>query len=336
MKKRWIKGISFLLVLSLLLGSLLFSFADDAPGEDYETGPTIDEMMNDPVFLEEQSQFLADYFEITDDQIEKYKEIFDGWIAEGSLYLDENGYLVATEEFISSFDEDMWLTIDGMIRYMNEMIDAGVVEFEIIETFQAYALTNRDTNTAPEITVQVKVQPFSEFIQNEAAMTQVSKAASELMEETLSQNTQASISTYSDSIDLPFGNIVNQNKILIRDLFSTSLAYMNPNSAFTFVVMNWISLVRTGGDWDYKQPRLYGTAQKYNCYLGPRNNYYTAMMTGENMGNYNYGYTGYLLFPQFVLIAGSVAVAGFSIKKDKHDWPDIKNGYRDSGTVGYK
>lgn len=59
-------------------------------------------------------------------------------------------------------------------------------------------------------------------------------------------------------------------------------------------------------------------------------------MSAEQIGNYNYGYTGWLLFPQTVLLAGSVVAGGGSISKDKHDWPDIKAGYRDSGAVHYK
>lgn len=73
----------------------------------------------------------------------------------------------------------------------------------------------------------------------------------------------------------------------------------------------------------------------YDCYLGVPSNFYQQNMTGEYIGNYNYGYTGYLLFPLSVLKIGSAIVAG-GIIKDIHDWPDIELGFNDSKKFGYK
>ena len=99
-------------------------------------------------------------------------------------------------------------------------------------------------------------------------------------------------------------------------------AITNPNlDPYSGTVAFWVGKVRPNGAWDYKTLASYqGTFCSY--FDGSFNH-----VTGEYIGNFNYGYTGSYLFTLNVLIGGSIAAAGFSVEKDEHDWPAIRAGY---------
>lgn len=50
-------------------------------------------------------------------------------------------------------------------------------------------------------------------------------------------------------------------------------------------------------------------------------------------GNYNYGYTGRLLFSLDILLEGSFVVSGFDPKDVATDWPQIREGFYDCEAI---
>lgn len=94
-------------------------------------------------------------------------------------------------------------------------------------------------------------------------------------------------------------------------------------NAWLSAVSLWVSKVRENGDWDYKVSDMFGP------YNNPLCAYYDGSyhhITAEYFGNFNYGYTGSLLFGLDILHFGSSAVSGFDAA-DETDWPAIDDGY---------
>lgn len=89
----------------------------------------------------------------------------------------------------------------------------------------------------------------------------------------------------------------------------------------------WIAKVEPNGDWDYKTQHGYSPYNKTFCCGYSRN--FHMHQTSEWIGNYNYGYTGKLLFSLSVLKLGSNAVSGFD-PKDVEDYPANEEGYYDA------
>lgn len=102
------------------------------------------------------------------------------------------------------------------------------------------------------------------------------------------------------------------------------------SQGYVIAVAFWIGKVQPYGDWDYKnQPGL--TGQSFMCYYGSDDSKHALHRT-DWIGNYNYGYTGHLLFALSILHAGSAAVGGGPVV-DQEDWPAIDEGYDDSGII---
>ena len=129
------------------------------------------------------------------------------------------------------------------------------------------------------------------------------------------------------------GKITYDNWEEIRTFYHKELALsqyvagINPQAATTGY---WIGCVGSGCKWDYKVTAEYGPYNRVLCcsYAGRTHVHQTA----EWLGNYNYGYTGRLLFGLNTLYFGSSAVSGFSAK-DREDWPAIKEGYDNSSDM---
>lgn len=88
----------------------------------------------------------------------------------------------------------------------------------------------------------------------------------------------------------------------------------------------WVGYVREGGAWDYKRIEGYKNTI-FCCMYGGKSNqdHHVAWV-----GNYNYGYTGKVLFDLTTLHFGSSAVGGFDKKDEIEDWPAIDEGYYDA------
>lgn len=129
---------------------------------------------------------------------------------------------------------------------------------------------------------------------------------------------------------LELGALVKSNTKIIRNYF-ISTAKVNPSGALAATIGYWVGKVNHKGDWDYK---VTFTSSRYCCNYGKSNSKTGYHLTGEFIGNYNYGYTGSILFSLSVLKAGSIAAAGFDLDKDLDDHPAIEEGYNDAKACG--
>ena len=116
---------------------------------------------------------------------------------------------------------------------------------------------------------------------------------------------------------IELGNVYLLNKIIEA---------ANPShtpTAWLSTAIYWVNKVREKGDWDYKTQPDFKPWSKTFC------SYYDGMyhhVTSEYIGNFNYGYTGSLLFSLDILHFGSSAVSGFD-PADEEDWPAIDAGF---------
>ena len=132
--------------------------------------------------------------------------------------------------------------------------------------------------------------------------------------------------------NLNLGSLVSANYADLEDYLITQMSY-NPSGAHAATTGVWLARVRPGGIWDYKSSEDYGADYRteYYCTYG-LNNSKTGIRTTEFMGNYNYGYTGSMLYTLSILKAGSTAVSGFN-PKDVEDYPAITEGYNDANSI---
>lgn len=93
-----------------------------------------------------------------------------------------------------------------------------------------------------------------------------------------------------------------------------------------YAIVYWVNYVREGGAWDYKSNANYHN-ETFCCKYGGKSNQDHHVSW---IGNYNYGYTGKVLFDLSMLHFGSSAVAGFDPKDKIEDWPAIDEGYYDA------
>lgn len=105
---------------------------------------------------------------------------------------------------------------------------------------------------------------------------------------------------------IPLVSLVEGNRDELEDIYDTQLTF-NPSNAYTFTVGWWVGKVMEKGDWDYKVQPGYAPWYKKFCMQ-----HYNGIIKEHNskwLGNYNYGYTGELLFSLSVLHKGGDAVS---------------------------
>lgn len=127
---------------------------------------------------------------------------------------------------------------------------------------------------------------------------------------------------------LDVGSLVSQNYDTISDFYTSMIvvSLLVPSSAWMETVVYWVGLVREGGAWDYKNVDTYA-GKHFCCSYGDKK---YQDHDAAWIGNYNYGYTGKILFDLSALHFGSSAVAGFDPKDKEEDWPAIDEGYYDA------
>lgn len=133
---------------------------------------------------------------------------------------------------------------------------------------------------------------------------------------------------------LGLGSMVARNTNDVRGCFF-AMAVSSPELALSSAMGYWVGKVRPGGDWDYKvQPNYAPYNRKFCCTYGKNNSKKFYHLSSEFIGNYNYGYTGSILFNLDILKFGSTAAAGFDWTKDSDDYPAITEGYNDAKACG--
>ncbi len=131
---------------------------------------------------------------------------------------------------------------------------------------------------------------------------------------------------------LALGDMVHSNYMDIKTIYQSTMAYA-PESAWMSTVTIWVNRVREEGIWDYKYSEDDENHYKdeYYCTYG-LNDSKVGNRTTEFIGNYNYGYTGRILFSLPDLKRASEIVAG-APELDVDDQPIIEEGFYDSRSI---
>lgn len=127
------------------------------------------------------------------------------------------------------------------------------------------------------------------------------------------------------------GAMAAENYKTIKDYYlamtiASAIAGPGGVNAHLSTTIYWVGYVREGGAWDYKSNPSYAN-KNFCCKYGGNSNQDQHVSW---VGNYNYGYTGKVLFDLTTLHLGSSAVAGFDPKDKVEDWPAIDEGYYDA------
>ncbi len=137
--------------------------------------------------------------------------------------------------------------------------------------------------------------------------------------------------------DLYLGGVVSTNYAIISDYWDEmiQLSIKNPNLYPKAATIGfWVGKIQEGGEWDYKVKPGYSPYNKtFCCTYGKNYSKQWVHRTSEFIGNYNYGYTGQLLFSLSVLKKGSDAAAGNFFEPDTSDYPAITEGYNDASAI---
>lgn len=131
-----------------------------------------------------------------------------------------------------------------------------------------------------------------------------------------------------------FGNMVRNNRTELKNYLRQMeiLKETNPGVSPGVALLNyWIGKVQSGGAWDYKTVPGYSPWNTILCLTyGINNSKVNYHRTSEFMGNYNYGFTGRMIFPLSILKVGSNGAAGNPFVPDRDDYPAIEEGYNDA------
>lgn len=215
------------------------------------------------------------------------------------FYSDSNGHIQVNPTASQLAPNNLYEEYLSRIDIINKLIDIGIYSYSNDTGLKSNAL---------------------DCIKNPSKMKTSNGETKQSPGLVHNDNTVLSLSKYPD---LYLGGLVSENFSELKDVYKSSLFYKD-------AVAYWIDKVKSRGDWDYKSLDGF-KGQKFMCTYG-QNDRFTDLRTSEWIGNYNYGYTGHLLFSIDILIAGSTAVGG-GPAKDSHDWPAIKGGYYDSGSI---
>ncbi|SDZ68439.1 toxin 44 [Evansella caseinilytica] len=200
-----------------------------------------------------------------------------------------------TEELHQELKNQKMILLDenGMIALPDNIDSLGAKQNLIDEYINMIDLTNQQIEDGIiSMDQELNVEPFT-----------VEEVADKVYQ--LDQKQNETLQPQADSC-ISLVHLVEKNRDELEEVFRTQLA-VNPTSAYTFAVGWWVGKVMEGGAWDYKIQPGYAPWYKTFCML-----HYNGVVLEHNskwLGNYNYGYTGELLFSLSVLHAGGDAIS---------------------------
>lgn len=251
-------------------------------------------LFSDKELMQEMEQYAIEKNNVDFELCTKYKNIFDAAYANQDITINTDGTIKINESLRNKLTNDEFNVFSKDMDIMNNSIELGIVYF--------------DQNTNSFITKDTTV-----ILNNFDSI--VSKI-------NLSSNT-----TVTRAVDnLNLGSMVHKNYLEIENYFLAQIKY-NPDGAHIATGTYWGG--KLVGVWNYKDPAILGPYNhEYNCTYGLNSSKHV-IHTAEFIGNYNYGYTGSLLYNLPILKAGSFAFAKFD-PSDFSDHPAIEEGYYDS------
>ncbi|MBY8910135.1 hypothetical protein K6L05_10050 [Salinicoccus roseus] len=168
---------------------------------------------------------------------------------------------------------------------------------------------------------------FEVFIANSKEISEIVFSNDQNKNSDLNSSEESNIVPYSVNPghpDLALSSLVRGNRQELENIYNSLLA-TNPSGAYSGAVGYFVGKVREGGLWDYKVQPGYSPWYKqwYATTFTTRK-----VVNSEFVGNYNYGFTGQLLFSQSVLLRGGAAVGGnVFTPEDDADRNAIIEGY---------
>lgn len=240
------------------------------------------------------------------------QEAVNIWLSlydEGEITVDEKGILKVNEEnsYVGKAGYDLFLEA---VALYNESILAGI--FEVDD--QTGEIMNCTSVHVPDQIIIEGEKHIRSQLQSHVSITTANSALA----------LAAHSCSYPD-LDLIKLCEDNYNELNnVYKLYKVIDAVAAGVSAWLCTAGYWVSKVMENGEWDYKtQPGFKPWNKTFCSYYDGKYHH----ITSEYIGNYNYGYTGSLLFSLDVLHFGSSAVAGFD-PADKGDWPAIDAGFK--------
>ena len=261
-----------------------------------------DEMMTEDVIsvlmdsanLKKNEQYALVNNAIDLTEVKKYGIIFDDAYEAGDVFVDDEGKLQVADTLAEKVDNETFKKFKRDMQTMNYCLEIGAYEFN-------------------PITGDFEAVPINEYLAN-------------------NKDIQGAAPLNARAATLALGNMVHTNYMEIKTIYQSTMAYA-PESAWASTVGIWVNRVKPGGIWDYKSSEDYGAyyGTEYYCTYG-LNNSKRGIRTTEFMGNYNYGYTGRILFSLADLKRASEIVAG-APELDANDQPIIEEGFYDSRSI---
>lgn len=239
------------------------------------------------------------------------QDAVDIWVSlreEGGITADKKGILTVNEE--NSYIDRIGYTrfLEAIVLY-NDLISNGIIAVDS----QTGELVTCITGRVPEQIIIEGERHIQEQIK-----THVSPSIP-------NRSLAAHSCSYPD-LDLIGMCEDNYNELDAVYALNKIIEAANPSglpTAWLSTAIYWVNKVREEGDWDYKTQPDFKPWDKTFC------SYYDGVyhhITSEYIGNFNYGYTGSLLFSLDILHFGSSAVSGFD-PADEEDWPAIDAGF---------
>ncbi|CAM3207062.1 hypothetical protein HP548_02450 [Paenibacillus taichungensis] len=301
------KRFSFLISLSIVF-SCVFSgsaFGENNKSLDLDAIP--ETILNSPMYE-------ADPLSSLDSQeTDQLKALHQEIINKGLITLNEDGKMVLNDETFTVLKVDSQfesIYVENISR-VNMLLDQGGVYLDNDFNLQMGSTEEIAEGIAERTLELKKEQLLSQFKQDQL------------------------VTPFADPGAPPFlyaYSISSQNYYQMYDIWA-SLAlgiYGNPTAALSYTTTWWVDRVRPGGIWDYKVVNGYK----------PYNKEWTAFVKGgktqirktEWFGNYNYGFTGKLLFPLSILYTGGDVVSKITggAPDSFEDRADIAQGYNEN------
>ena len=230
----------------------------------------------------------------------------------GLLFLSTGNHLSISAEAWNMIDDIPSLNLlANDYVFANEAIDDGILRVDS-STLELYNCDVTEKNLQ-----QMKSNDLAEMVKE-----QIANAGSALA------------TSHCSYRKVYFGSMVRNNRTELKNYLHKMelLKETNPSIAPGAALLSyWIGKVQPGGAWDYKSVPGYAPYNTIFCLTygisDKKTNYHR---TSEFMGNYNYGFTGRMMFPLTVLKLGSNGAAGNPFKPDTDDYPAIEEGYSDA------
>lgn len=268
---------------------------------------------DDSVMLQDTSSAL--YLDI-ENKVLQNQAIHATVIDAGFCSLSSTGtFCIDADAASLNFSESQFSSYLESIEKLNDIIELGVVT--VSDDFSVHS------KSSDEITdiiferdqMQCLQHTLSDNCFDQTSVTSV-----------FSVNSQISLT--SSLPTLYAYSLAYNNWLTLLDYYTTLSTY-SPTSAWTNAVAWWVAKVKPGGLWDYKVVSGYSP---YNKEWNAVQRYTTSVKTSEWFGNYNYAFTGKILFSLSVLKTGSGAasLASSSRLDTEEDIAAITQGYNEA------